>query len=59
MPYKSLDEVPDSFVKNAINSIGKAMFIDAFAVFPVSFLDDDTIVFDFELLGTRICAKKI
>lgn len=59
MPYNSLDEVPDSFVKNAINSIGKAMFIDAFAMFPVSFLDDDTIVFDFELLGTRICAKKI
>lgn len=59
MPYNSLDEVPESFVKNAINNIGKAMFIDAFAVFPVSFLDDDTIVFDFELLGTRICAKKI
>jgi len=23
------------------------------------FLDNDLIVFDFELLGTRICAKKV
>ena len=58
IPYDSLDAVPDSFVKDIVNSIGKVMFIDAFAIFPVSFLDDDTIVFDFELLGTRICAKK-
>ena len=58
-PYESLEDVPASPVKDIINSIGKAMFIDAVAIFPVSFLDDDTIVFDFELLGTRICAKKL
>ena len=38
--------------------MGKALFIEAFAVFPVSYLDDNLIVFDFELLGTRICARK-
>lgn len=58
-PYESLEDVPASPVKDIINSIGKTMFIDAVAIFPVSFLDDDTIVFDFELLGTRICAKKL
>lgn len=59
VPYESLEDVPDSFIKDVINKVGKLMFVDAVAVFPVSFLDDDTIVFDFELLGTRICARKI
>jgi hypothetical protein len=58
-PYESLEDVPASPVKDIINSIGKAMFVDGVAIFPVSFLDDDTIVFDFELLGTKICAKKL
>jgi hypothetical protein len=58
-PYRSLDQVPDGPRKEIINAIGKKLFIESFAVFPVSFLDDDLIVFDFELLGTRICAKKI
>ena len=54
-----MEDVPASPVKDIINSIGKAMFVDGVAIFPVSFLDDDTIVFDFELLGTKICAKKL
>jgi len=58
-PYERLEDVPESTVKNIINNIGNAVFVDAFAIFPVSFLDDDTIVFDFELLGTRICAKRL
>jgi hypothetical protein len=58
-PYPSLEEVPDGAVKDVINAVGKQAFIDSFAVFPVSFLDDDLIVFDFELLGTRICAQKV
>lgn len=58
-PYESLEEVPDSIWKWIINNLGKIMFIEEFAVFPISFLDEDTIVFDFELLGTRICARKI
>jgi hypothetical protein len=58
-PYERLEYVPESTVKNIINNIGNAVFVDAFAIFPVSFLDDDTIVFDFELLGTRICAKRL
>lgn len=36
----------------------QSFFIEPFAVFPVSYLDNDIIVFDFELLGTRICARK-
>lgn len=58
-PFESLEDVPDSIWKRIINTIGKVMFIEQFAVFPISFLDEDTIVFDFELLGTRICARKV
>ncbi|VEU37326.1 unnamed protein product [Pseudo-nitzschia multistriata] len=58
VPYGSLSEVPDSFLKTAINEIGKRAFIESVAVFPVSFLDDDTIVFEFQALGTKICAHK-
>uniref|UniRef100_A0A7S3VGK4 Uncharacterized protein n=1 Tax=Chaetoceros debilis TaxID=122233 RepID=A0A7S3VGK4_9STRA len=57
-PYSSLEEVPDGKVKYAINEIGKSFFIDAVSIFPVSFLDENLIVFDFALLGTRICAIK-
>lgn len=58
-PYASLEEVPASLGKNMINALGKLFFIDGVSCFPVSYLDDDCIVFDFELLGTRICAKKV
>ena len=57
-PYPSIQSVPESMFKSLIRTLGKAAFIEAFAVFPISFLDSDTIVFDFELLGTRICARK-
>ena len=58
-PYESLDAVPDSLLKTVINEIGKRAFVESVAVFPVSFLDDDTIVFEFEFLGTKICAHKV
>lgn len=58
-PYRSLEEVPESVVKDFINRVGKLLFIEQFAVFPVSYLDDDLIVFDFELLGTRITSRKV
>ena len=58
-PYCKFDDVPDSFMKSMINSIGQTFFVESVSVFPVSFLDDDLCVFDFELLGTRICARKI
>ena len=58
LPYPSLSDVPDSVSKQWITRLGKLFFIEDVSVFPVSFLDSDTIVFDFELLGTRICAKK-
>lgn len=58
-PYDSLEAVPPSPWKDVIQALGKLFFIDAVSVFPVSYLDKDTIVFDFELLGTRICARKV
>ena len=57
-PYATFEDVPDSILKNLISFIGNLMFIEAVSVFPVSFLSNELIVFDFELLGTRICAKK-
>ena len=57
-PYPDIASVPDSISKILIRNIGRLLFIEPFAVFPVSYLDNDLIVFDFELLGTRICARK-
>ena len=57
-PYPEITSVPDSISKTLIRNIGRALFIEPFAVFPVSYLDNELIVFDFELLGTRICARK-
>lgn len=57
-PFPDIASVPDSISKSVIRNVGKALFIEPFAVFPVSYLDDEIIVFDFELLGTRICARK-
>ena len=56
--YATIDDVPDSWEKEFVRRAGRFLFIEPFAVFPVSYLDDDLIVFDFELLGTRICAYK-
>ena len=58
-PYASIDDVPESLAKTIIRRLGRAFFFDGVSVFPVSFLDDDLIVFDFELLGTRITARKM
>ncbi len=57
-PYRSLNEVPNGPIKDLINRVGQTFFIEQFSVFPISFLDEDIIVFDFPLLGTRICALK-
>jgi hypothetical protein len=58
-PFESLEAVPPSPWKDGIQALGKFFFVDAVSAFPVSYLDKDTIVFDFELLGTRICARKV
>ncbi len=58
-PYESLEMVPASLWKDGIQTLGNWFFIDAVSTFPVSYLDRDTIVFDFKLLGTRICARKV
>eukprot|EP00751_Fragilariopsis_kerguelensis_P048174 CAMPEP_0171029618 /NCGR_PEP_ID=MMETSP0736-20130129/36508_1 /TAXON_ID=186038 /ORGANISM="Fragilariopsis kerguelensis, Strain L26-C5" /LENGTH=464 /DNA_ID=CAMNT_0011471425 /DNA_START=134 /DNA_END=1528 /DNA_ORIENTATION=- len=58
-PYETYDDVPSSWSKTLINEVGKRFFVDDVAIFPVRFLDADTIVFDFELLGTKICAHKV
>ncbi|OEU07951.1 hypothetical protein FRACYDRAFT_196982 [Fragilariopsis cylindrus CCMP1102] len=57
-PYASLKDVPDSLMKTIINEIGKRAFVESVAVFPVSFLDSNMIVFEFQLFGTKICACK-
>lgn len=57
-PYPNYDEVPDDFAKPIISFLGGLFFIPQVSVFPVSFLDDNLIVFDFQLFGTRICARK-
>jgi len=56
--YASIDHVPDSFEKELIRRVGRTFFIEPFAIFPVSYLDENLVVFEFELLGTRICAYK-
>jgi hypothetical protein len=58
-PYAHISDVPDSLLKNAITNVGKLLFIRPFSIFPVSFLATDLTVFDFEALGTRICARKV
>jgi hypothetical protein len=58
-PYPTLESVPASLEKSIVQAVGSLLFVDGVSVFPVSYLDEDTIVFDFELLGTRICARKI
>lgn len=58
VPYATIDDVPESWVKEVITRVGRLLFIRPFSVFPVSYLANDLTVFDFELLGTRICAKK-
>lgn len=58
-PFATFNDVPDDGKKSIISFLGRLFFIEAVSVFPISFLDDNLIVFDFELLGTRICARKI
>ena len=58
-PYPFLDNVPESLSKNIITTLGNLFFVDIVSVFPVSYWDTDLVVFDFELLGTRICARKV
>ncbi len=58
-PYPNVVSVPDSITKSFIRNVGRALFIEPFAIFPVSYLDDELIVFDFELLRTRICARRM
>ena len=57
--WASYNDAPNTWYKGPINELGKLGFRKEFAVFPVSYLDKDTIVFDFELFGTRICARKM
>lgn len=58
-PYSKMSDAPDSLAKTLITTLGKLLFIRPVSVFPVSFLSENLIVFDFELLGTRICARKV
>jgi hypothetical protein len=57
-PYSKIGEVPDSLWKNFIRRLGRLFFVKGVSIFPISYMDEDMIVFDFELLGTRIVALK-
>lgn len=58
-PYSTFEKAPKGLIENFINRVGGSFFLEQVSTFPVSFLDDDMIVFDFELLGTRITGRKI
>ncbi|GAX16770.1 hypothetical protein FisN_21Hu218 [Fistulifera solaris] len=58
-PYPTLQDVPASWWKTIVQTMGQLGFVESFSVFPVAYLDNDLIVFDFKLLGTRICARKL
>lgn len=58
-PHESFEDVPNSLSKKIIQGLGQLGFVKSVSVFPVSYLDNNTIVFEFELLRTRICARKI
>ena len=58
IPYTRIDDVPNSAWKESISRLGRLFFIKEVSVFPIAYMDDDLIVFDFDLLGTRICASK-
>lgn len=42
-----------------IQKVGKAAFVEGVSRFPIQYVDDDTCVFLFTALGTRICARKV
>jgi hypothetical protein len=42
-----------------ISWIGKRSFVEGVSIFPVRYLDEDLCVFEFQLFGTKICAKKV
>ena len=58
-PHATFEDVPQDGCKSIISALGQLFFIHQISVFPISFLDENLIVFDFELLGTRICARKM
>mmetsp|Transcript_56630 Transcript_56630/g.132631 ORF Transcript_56630/g.132631 Transcript_56630/m.132631 type:complete len:310 (-) Transcript_56630:60-989(-) len=50
---------PSSPPRTLVQTLGKAGFIPAFSRFPVRYLDGTTCVFEFELTGTSILARKL
>ena len=47
------------FLPQIIQPLGKLAFIEAVSRFPVTYLDDNLVVFEFSLLGTKIVASKV
>ena len=52
-------DIRDHMLPKLIQTIGNTAFIESVSRFPIQFADEDTCVFLFEALGTRICAKKL
>ena len=42
-----------------IQTIGEKGFLEGASRFPVLYLDSDLCVFEFQITGTKICAKRI
>ena len=53
-----LSDVSRHILPDLIQRVGTRGFIEDFSKFPVSYLDEDTCVFEFSTLGTRICAAR-
>ncbi|KAJ1457029.1 hypothetical protein M885DRAFT_516075 [Pelagophyceae sp. CCMP2097] len=49
----------EGFLSPVVSFLGNLGFVDEFARFPVSFLDEDLVVFTFPLSNTRIAAVRV
>jgi hypothetical protein len=57
-PSKS-NEISIHFLPQIVQPLGKLAFIKSVSKFPVFYLDNSLIVFEFSLLGTKIVAYKV
>ena len=55
----SAGEVTRHIAPGLVQSLGKLAFIQSVSRFPVYYLDDDLVMFEFTLLGTKIVAAKV
>ena len=59
MKASALTDVKKHILPELIQAIGTKGFIEGVSKFPVVYLDENFVVFEFSLFGTRICARRI